>query len=601
MVVLDDTINEVPCYNLYYMELRQVTIMLRLNRYGLKYTILLFFMLFFFTGSFLFGQKIEETAGASTMSETQADTPEEVLQVTLVPFIAQGAPLYTSMLMDRLVQQNFDRTAVLKSKVLAKKDSPTGGELPSDIPEKVIVQSLVKIGKKDGSRYVAAGSIGKEGSQYRIKMIIVDVEKESRILSSEKVAVGLEDVDRVVRDITDELIENEFPASVREKVQELRKADALENAKMRDDLASLEKLAEENPEEAIKKLPETVQRAVTEKAREEVVQEEIQQLYETEKEEKRIARNRKWQKYGMFTAYGLRFGSDMIQDAAIQSNMRALRYWSLYMNDYLENDPYDEYRHFQQTANSMGIASTINGSLGSGGLAYSYLFLRDDVLEIRAGGRKWLAIANSMYVAGRAASQASGGFGYYSMDLFDRYMGEYSSPDKITERYKDYRNAHDLYEIGRYTALSLQLAGAAGIAATYFWPGEREMLVLSERAGTMLGISNICTGAGTILGQAALNMYLQGIEASIKARSPSGNPDADPEVMYNTYAVTLGMGALALYTASAVISARTLVKAPVDSTKADRTARRDERALPFQLAVAPAPAGGVTLAFEVER
>lgn len=597
----DDTITKVLCYNLYYMELRQVSGMFGPHRYGLKPIFLLIFILFFYTGTLVSGQENGEVANGAVSVEDGSEAPEEVFQVTVVPFVAQGAPGYTSMLMDKLVQQNFDRTDVLKSGVLAKKDSPTGRDLPSDIPEEVIVQNLIKIGKKDGSRYVAAGSIGKEGSQYRIKMIIVDADKESSILSSEKVAIGLEDVDRVVREITDELIAKEFPAPVQEKVQEIRKADALENAKMRDDLAALEQLAEEDPEEAIKKLPETVQRAVTEKAREEVVQEEIQQLYETEKEEKRIARNRKWQKYGMLTAYGFRFGADLTLDAAIQSNMRALRYWSLYMNDYLEYDPYQEYRHFQQGANGMGIASAINGTLGSGGLTYSYMFLRDDVLEIRAGSRKWLALFNSLYLTGRATSQISGGLGYYSMNLFDLYMGEYSSPDRITERYEDYRNAHDLYDIGRYTALSLQLAGAAGIAAIYFWPGEKEMLVLSERAGTMLGVSNICTGTATILGQAALNMYLQGIEASIKARSPSGNPDADPEVMYNTYAVTLGMGALALYTTSAIISSRALVKAPKNSTPAERTARRDERTLPFQLAVAPAPAGGVTLAFEVRR
>ncbi len=553
----------------------------------------LILMLFLVVGGDLHGQELE--AGS-----TGVEKETEVTEIALVPFITLNGPGYTSMLMDKLVQQNFDRTDVLHSSLIPKSESPAKEGIPEDLPEDVLIHSLVNIGKQTGSRYVAAGSIGKDGAQYRIKMIIVDTKTEKEVLTSEKLAVGLEDVDRVIRDITDELITAEFPAPVQEKVQKIRKADARENAMMRDDLAALEQLAEEDPEEAIKKLPETVQRAVTEKAREDVVQEEIQQLYQTEKEEKRVARNRKWQKYEMLTGYGFRFISDLLLDASLQSNIRALRYWSLYMNNYLEGDPYNEYRHFQQGANGLGIGGFINGSLGSGALAYSYLFLRDDALEIRVGSRGWLALFNSFYLAGRVASQASGGVGYYSMGLFDRYMGmsivDGDTPEEVTKGYKEYRDIYDYYTIARYSALSLQLVGAVGIAATYFWPGEREMLVLSDRAGNMLGIGNVCVGAGTILGQAALNMYLQGIEASIKARSPSGNPEANPEVMYNTYAVTLGMGALALYTTSAIISTRALVKAP-----ADRTARKDERSMPFQLAVAPAPAGGVTLAFEVRR
>ena len=539
----------------------------------------------------------ESGSGTAAADDGSAVEPRTI---SIVPMIAEEAPGYTALVLTKLVQQNFDRTEALTSSLLSDDVLPAEEGLSVYEDPAALVDALGSLGRQNGSRYVVAGTITRRGTQFRIKMIVVDAENGREVLTEEKTAIGLEDLDRLVRGVTDSLIAKEFPAVVQEKVQEMRKTEAQENARIRDDLAALEVLAEEDPEEAIKKLPETVQRAVTEKAKEQVVKEEIEQLYEQEKKETQAARLRKWQRYGMLTSYGFRFVSDMTLDMSIQSRIRSLRSWSLYMNDYLSYDSYEEYRHFHESSNGMVISSYILGSLGSGGLAYANMYMLDDVIEIRKGSRELLALANTLYLSGRGLSYISGSLGYFSMDMYDRYIGEHSNPSEISDRYDTYRNWHLVYEISRYTSLSLQLAGAAGIAAIYFWPGEKEQLILSDQAGFQLGLSNILSGAGAICGQVAINLYAQGIESSIKARSPSGNPDADVSMMFNTYAVTFGMGAIALYTTSAVIADRA-IRNGLSSADGAEAARTDRRTLPFAVAVVPAPAGGMTVAFEVRR
>jgi len=547
------------------------------------------------------GPAVPAESGSETAAADAAGGPAvEPRTISIVPMIAEEAPGYTALVLTRLVQQNFDRTEALDSSLLTEDVLPAEEGLSVYEDPAELVDALGSLGRQNGSRYVAAGTITRRGTQFRIKMIVVDAENGREVLTEEKTAIGLEDLDRLVRGVTDSLIAKEFPAVVQEKVKEMRKTEAQENARIRDDLAALEVLAEEDPDEAIKRLPETVQRAVTEKAKEQVVQEEIEQLYEQEKKETQAARLRQWQKYGMLTGYGFRFLADMTLDMSIQSRIRSLRSWSLYMNDYLSYDPYDEYRHFLRSSNGMVIGSYISGSLGSGGLAYAYMYMLDDVIEIRRGTRDLLALANTLYLSGRGLSYLSGTFGYLSMDMYDRYISEHSNPTAISDRYDTYRNWHLVYEISRYTSLSLQLAGAAGIAAIYFWPGEKEQLILSDRAGFQLGLSNILSGAGAVCGQVALNLYAQGIESSIKARSPSGNPDADVSMMFNTYAMTFGVGAIALYTTSAVIADRA-IRNGLSSADGAEAAQADRRTLPFAVAVVPAPAGGMTVAFEVRR
>ena len=540
----------------------------------------------------------KDEAQNNTQPQIQAKT------VMVVPIVPQGAPRYTGLLMTKLVEQNFARTEVLSPSVLAQDIAATTrvSELAEELDPQERISRLIELGAQRGVRYVAAGAISKEGSNYQFKMLIVDVQKERSVLSSEKTAVGLENVDRLVMALTDELISKEFPKAVQERVQKISAAEVDEDEELREDLADLEQIAEEDPEEAIRRLPEKVQKAVAEKAkeqakdeaREEVVQEEIQNLYDKEKEEQRIARARKIQKYSMLSGYGFQFLSNTFVDAAIQTNMRALKSWSLYMNDVLWMNPYDEYRHFHGAYTGLNIGSYVIGGLGSGAVAYSYLNLRDDVLFIRKGTRRLLAISNNLYLAGRVYSLASGGIGFYSMELYNDYMSEHSNPDEIAKKYDEYRDMHFFYEISRYTALSLQTLGAIGITASYFWPGEKEQLLLSDTAGFQLGLSNIFSGAGTVLTQVALNLYTQAIESSISANSPFGNPEADPSPMYKTYALTAGLSALAMYSTAAVLSTKAIV-----NRSGGEVAKKD-RGVPFAVAVAPAPRG-ITVSFEVRK
>src|SRR6056297_3018459 len=284
----------------------------------------------------------------NTQPQIQAKT------VMVIPIVPQGAPRYTGLLMTKLVEQNFARTEVLSPSVLAQDIAATTrvSELAEELDPQESIYRLIELGAQRGVRYVAAGAISKEGSNYQFKMLIVDVQKERSVLSSEKTAVGLENVDRLVMALTDELISKEFPKAVQERVQKISAAEVDEDEELREDLADLEQIAEEDPEEAIRRLPEKVQKAVAEKAkeqakdeaREEVVKEENQNLYDKEKEEQRIARARKIQKYSMLSGYGFKFLSNTFVDAAIQTRIQEAQYWSAYLVE--PQGFYDQYTRF---------------------------------------------------------------------------------------------------------------------------------------------------------------------------------------------------------------------------------------------------------------
>jgi TolB-like protein len=478
--------------------------------------------------------------------------------IAVAPIIARDAPRYSALLLTKLVQENFRRTEVFTPTVLSE-ESLAG--MSADFDPQKITARLTELGNQQGTRYVAAGTVTKRGAQYQIKMVVVDSEQGRRVLSTEQTAVGLEDVDRAVMDITDELIAAEFPAAVQEKVRKIRQAESAEDAELREDLADLEKIAEEDPEEAIKRLPEKVQKAVAEKAkeqakdeaREEVVQEEIQTLYEEEKEQKRIARARKIQKYSLYGLYGLRFLGDVFDTVSVQTRMQEAQYWSAYMVE--PHGFYDQYRYFNRRLRPQVSVGYVLGGLSSNGLGAAHLLYYPDIITVSETGRKVLAVSQAAYTLGAIGTMTAGLFGIDSMVGFtDYYTTERASVGQtgIDKAYDDYREEHLYYHWTQIGAYSFQTLGIIGTAAALFWPGEKQPLHLTKRGQNLVGLGNFLYGAAAFARNVALNFALREAEERISADVLEVPYENAPANYYEKIAITSSIAAFSLYSASAL-------------------------------------------------
>ena len=498
----------------------------------------------------------------SVFSQTQ-EAPKKAKTVLVVPVVPQGAPRYTGLLMTKLVEQNFARTEVLSPSVLAQDLVTTArvGELAEELDPQERNSRLIELGTQQGVRYVAAGAISKNGSNYSFRMIIVDVQQERRVLSSEKSAAGLENVDRIVRAFTDELISAEFPEVVQERVQQIRAEDADEDEELREDLADLEQIAEEDPEEAIRRLPEKVQKAVAEKAkeqakdeaREEVVQEEIQNLYDKEKEEKRIARARKIQKYSLYGLYGLRFFADIFDTISVQTRIQEAQYWSAYLVE--PQGFYDQYRYFNERLSPQVGLGYVLGALSSNGIGAAHLLYYPDIIRVSETGRTVMAFSQAAYTIGAMGTMSAGLFGIDSMVEFtDYYTTEWAAVGQtgIDKAYSEYRDEHLYYHWTQIGAYSFQTLGIIGTAASLFWPGEKQALHLTKRGQNLVGLGNFLYGAASFTRNIALNFALRETEERISADVRGIVYENTAAGYYETIAVTSSVAAFTLYTASAV-------------------------------------------------
>ncbi len=534
----------------------------------------------------------------SDITGTKAET------VLVVPVVPEDAPRYTGLLLTKLVEQNFKRTEVLSSSVLSvsSEAAEQNKMLAQSLSTNELVARLVSIGEQKQVRYVAAGKISKNGAQYEIALMVVNTEEKRMVVSSEKIAVGLEDVDRVVMDITEEFIASEFPVTVQKKVQEIRKTEAEEDAELREELADLEDLAEQDPEQAIKKLPKKVQKAVAEKAKEqakeearkEVVQEEIQDLYEKEKQQKQEALARKIQKYSLFGLYGIRIAADVLDAVSVQSRMQETQYWGFYM---LESEGmYDLYDRINERSRSQTTAAYINGAIAGAGLASAHWFYYPNIFTITPGGRSILAVSQAMYTLGAMGTLSGGYLGIESMIDYSSYQAaEYSVVDQsgIDDAYEDYRESHSYYSWTQLGAYSLQAAGMLGTAAAFIWPGTREPLFLTAAGQKLVSIGNLLYGAAGVARNVALNYAVRETEERISAKARGVHDNNNTAAAYyETVAISSGVTALSLYTASVVTTVWGLLK-----TSGRESRRTDSKN--FFWGFVPYGYNGVSLSFSI--
>jgi hypothetical protein len=529
--------------------------------------------------------KTESASGgpASAATPTAAAKSASLL---VLPFISGNAPGFAPLVAEKVVSRRFGDAEVLNIIALEKEALEiTDPSAVASMSDTKLVSSLSEIGSEAGASYVIAGRIEKEGSLYHLSLLTVNADGASVVLREKKTAVGIADLDRIAQEFTERFLEIEFGVAAAETVAENRAAESAAAAVGAGaGLAELEKLAEENPEKAIEKLPEKVQEEVKKKAKqeaiEEVKQEEVQKLFEEEKAQEKELRRRRNYQIAAFSAYGAKIVGDGISDIGMQSRMRALRGWSFYMNQYNWADYFDQYRDFHERAQRQAIGG--NSVQVAAHTTLSYLFFRypGGYLTTSDKGRRIYAVSSGLYTLGEAIGFGSAILGYGSMQSYDKYLVETNKSD-ISDKYDAYRLSHLFYETTRYTSYGLKLLGIAGTVAAFTVYSGDEPFVESSSNRSLMGFSHVLSGAAAVSAHMALNTYARGIEAGISARSPSGNPEADPAKLYGGYTIAFATAAVGLYTASFLTEYRALMgpgrKRGKKSAAANRGVRTDDR------------------------
>jgi len=530
------------------------------------------------------------TTEAAPEGEVNKELSSAPAEVAILPIISKDAPAYTGLLITKLLEQNFSRTEVLAPVALPRSSDATeeNKKLADELSRDQLTEELAAIGNRQGSSYVAAGTISKEGMHYSIEIMVVNAKNARLVLVSEKTAVGLEDVDRVVMDITEEFIAAEFSPPVQEKVRQIRQTEAEEDEQFKDELADLEEeleeRPEEDPEEIIERLPEKVKEAFIEKAkeeakeeakkeakeeaREEVVQEEIQNLYDQEKRQRQEERARKIQKYSLLGLYGVRLTADIFDALSVQSRIQEAQYWSNYMMmPYADHKSYSLLNDRTRTETA---TAYISGGIAGVGLSAAQWVYYPDVFTLTSTGRSILAASQAMYTLGAMGTLAAGYFGIESIIYYSKYQEiEYADSGQtgLDEAYEKYRSRYEYYSWTQLGAYSVQAAGLLGTAVAFAWPGTRDPLHLTAAGQGLVSVGNILYGAAALARNISLNYALRETEDRISAlgRGVSDNNNS-AAAFYETVAVSSGITALTLYAASTISTVWGLCKTSVEAS-----------------------------------
>jgi len=516
-------------------------------------------------------------------SESSTDTDAsssrvEPVKLSIVPFAGKNAPEFAPLVAEKVVGRRFGGTDLIETDTVSRSEVtlPGGGDI-AEVSEEQLVEFLSETGRKRGADFAVGGLLEKEESLYHLSLLMVEAKTSTVFLRDSKTAVGIGDLDRIAQGFSERFVELQFGEEAARRIAGRRAGEtAAAAAGAGAGIAELEKLAEEDPDRAIEQLPEKVQeefkKRAKDEAKKEVEEEEVKKLFEEEKEREQEKRRKRNLRIAGISAYGLKLAGGVSSDLGVQARMRSLRGWSLYMNQYDWEDYYDQYRHFQDSAQGLSIGGTSAQLLSNGVMSYLYFRYPADQWTLSRAGTRLLAISSVVYTSGEAVGLASGLIGYKSMEIYSRYMSK-DEPKKISDEYDEYRIWHNWYEGTRYATYGLKLLGVTGaLSAFIFFDGD-EALAADGGARRSLGLSNIFSGLAAVSTHMALNSYSRGIEASISARSPSGNSKADPLMRYAGYSVTFGTAALGLYTAAAITEYRGITH----SGSGGRTAAADRR------------------------
>ena len=419
--------------------------------------------------------------------------------IIILPLEGKDTPTYIPMIVEKLFKAKIDKTEayfIFDRDIFDNLLEENEITLPKNISDEIALE----IGTRLEINHILYGKITQLNDEYIITTKVLDSETGSVISEETANAADLKGLETAVAQLTRSIVKTVLPEELVENaVQTLDNSEQTDKeAEVQESISEFEKLAEENPEEALALVGEPAREAIKDTIREEVVDEEIQTLYDNEKAETALVKKRKRQFWTMFTLEGFNQLGNLAGSLAAGANTSSLYSWSKYMNDNFDNDPYNGYLDSFNTYRSLQTTNYIFSAGGNIGLTISHTFFLNDVYSFSKAGRYVYAASYALNILGNAASVLTNTLSFKSL----HYYSEYSTvTTDFTSPYQNYRDWNDLSRIARYTTYSLWGAGLTGMLTASLLPGEKTPMILSSRArllltlgGTFLSIGNVTSG-----------------------------------------------------------------------------------------------------------
>lgn len=422
----------------------------------------------------------------------------EKKNIVIVPLEGQDVPLYIPMIVERLFSAKIDKTGaylIFDREAFDSILKENEIELPGNITDKIALE----IGSKLEINHVLYGKIVKNNDKFVISTKIMDSQSGIVIYEDTEISSDLRGLESAVTRLTRNLLKKVLPEEEVSKIEQtLDDAEQTEKeAEIVESISVFEKLAEENPEEALALVGESAREAIIETVREDLVDEELQILFSNEKAEVALSKKRKRQFWTMFTLEGFNQLGNLAGSLAASENTASLYSWSNYMNDNFTNDPYDLYLEKFTTYQELQLVNYIFSVGGNTGLTLSHAFFLNDVYSFSKAGRQVYALSYALNILGNAVSVLTNQLSFQSLNYYSKYN---AATNNFTSPYENYRDLYELSQIARYTTYSLWGVGLTGMLTASLLPGEKEPFILSSRArlmhilgGAFLSVGNVTT------------------------------------------------------------------------------------------------------------
>jgi hypothetical protein len=504
----------------------------------------------------IFSQEVSGNEAASDATEKPA--------IILVPLGGEDVPSYIPMIVDRLFEAKIDKTEAYS---IFTREELAAILKENDIilPESINEETALKIGERLGMDQVLFGVVTLEDSDFVIKTKIMDVETGTVISKNTERSKDIKGLEGAVGKLTRSIVQTVLPEEVvAEAVQTLDAAEQTDKeADVQDSISAFEKLAEEDPEQALEMVGEPAREAIRETVREEIVEEEIQILFEEDKAEQALIKKRKKQFWTMVSLEGAVQLGNIMGSMAAEQRIDSISYWNYYMNidNDFSDDSYQTYKDRFKAYQGLQFFNYLFTGGSNLGLTASHRYFLDDVFMFSDLGRQVFAISYVTQFAGYAASTLANQLGFWAQRKYLEYS---MATDNFTEQYEAYRDVHVWARIARYTSYGLWTLGYGGMISSNFIPGERKPMILSGKARRLMFFGGGLLGLGNVTSGLAVNYRGQAEEYWISERSPSGViGDSVYTVKYITSEVFTYLS-YALFVGGGVLTYMGLTESPVE-------------------------------------
>ena len=401
---------------------------------------------------------------------------QEQATITVLPFQSIEVSASVSMIITTLFETNLVNTNAYivlsqneRDQILAAQEASI-----SDCSDEACA---IEIGKLLSAELIIMGTVAALGTKYIINAKIIDVTTSKTIGADSISASSVEELDIACKNLTLALVQRAQP-----KVM----------------LAAKPEEPEPEPE-VVEEKPEAV--AETEPEKEPVAEAKPEPIKEkppkTRVKVARVPGGFDVVSYATLTA-GLLLTQigNVTEGIGFELKQQASESWDNYISAGENLDAlYDDYSSAQSTYTVFGISSYSLWGLGAGAVPVSLFVLPGHTLGLSTLGKISFSAGVAFSVAGNLLALMAGNQQIDNISLWDNYI---SAGENLDALYDSYSSGYTTYSLFRILSYSLWGLSAAGLAGSFFLPGEKEALaptlldrILITAGMTLISIGNV--------------------------------------------------------------------------------------------------------------